>query len=106
MRGRPVCVISIIVAFGALGFWVLAAMSAFAGVDPHGSAMEVGGGTALTIISVNFWRDWRQVRRDQERERADEDKALLIKTLADAVPARRAVRPLRPTRPLPLPRAL
>lgn len=109
MRGRPVCVISTIVAFVTLAIvlWGVAAATTWANFGSgRGLTVEaVGAGTA-TLLAWYSWQSWRQARRDQERKRADEERAILIRTLASAVPARRAVRPLRPTRPLPVPRAL
>lgn len=117
MRGRPVCVILIIVAFVTLAIvlWAVAAATTWADFGSgRGLTVEaVGAGTA-TLLAWYSWQSWRQARRDQERkradeerQRADEERQLLIRTLAGAVPgSRRVVRPLRPTRPLPVPRAL
>ena len=100
-RFRRISAVSITVAIAALCFWVLAALSAWAYIDPRGMAIEVGIGTALSVMAVNFWRDRRRDRLDLERARLDEDRTILIKTLADVVPARPAARPRAVTGPFP-----
>lgn len=68
--------------------FAVAATSAHFG---HGAvAIEVGGGTSLTVLAGICLRAW-----------ADRDKALLIRTLASAVPVRGDRAP-SPTLPLPV----
>lgn len=89
MHGRPVFVISVIVFFGALAvaLWAIAAATTWAGFGSgRGLTVEaVGAGTA-TLLAWYSWQNWRQARRDQERKRLDDERALLIRTLAATVP--------------------
>jgi hypothetical protein len=88
MRGRPVCVVSVLIAIAAAVFWVAAGLATWGGIGHAALAFEVGAGTALSVIAA-------LCRHDAERARE-----LLIRTLADAVPPR----PLAKT--MPFPRAL
>ena len=100
MAGRPVSAVSIFIAIGWVCSWALAGLSAWGQIDPRGAAIEVGAGTALSVIAAIRWHDAERTRADAARARADKDKAILIRTLADAVPPK----PL--ARTMPLPRAL
>lgn len=98
MGRRPVRVVSINIAFvtAAVGLWGAAAATTWGNLDAgRGLTIEaVGAGTA-TLLAWYFWRDWR---RDQERKQADRDRTILIRTLADAVPARPLARTTIPFR--------
>ena len=91
MGRRPVRVVSIIIAFMALAIvlWTVAAATTWADLDAgRGLTVEaVGAGTA-TLLAWLAWQARRQERREQERKQADRDRTILIRTLADAVPAR------------------
>jgi hypothetical protein len=100
MRGRPVCVVSIVIAFVALVFWGAAALATWGDIGHSALAFEVGAGTALSVIAAIRRHDAERTWADQERARVDEDRTILIRTLADAVPPR----PL--ARTMPFPRAL
>jgi hypothetical protein len=103
MAGRPVSAVSIVIAVGWVSSWTLAGLSAWWQVDPRGLAIEVGAGTALSVIAALIWHDAGRTRADAERAQADEDKAILIRTLAECCPPR----PLARTLPFPrLPRVL
>jgi hypothetical protein len=99
MQGARLSSASIIVAFAAIGFWGLAGASAWAGFDPHGLAIEVGGGTSASVIAVMCALTCRLERENRE-------KALLIKTLAGCCPAPRQAQARAQTLPQPTLRAL
>jgi hypothetical protein len=85
----------------AIVLWAVAAATTWAAFGSgRGLTVEVGGATAATILAWLSWQNWRQARRDQEREQADRERALLIRTLAATVPPP----PLAKT--MPFPRAL
>ncbi len=98
-RFRPVSVVPVVAA-AALCSWALAGLSAWAYVDPRGLAIEVGAGTALSVIAALLWRDDERARHDRERERLEADMSILVMTLAGVVPPRPV------TRTVPFPRAL
>lgn len=106
MQGRRLCAASIVAVVAALAFWGLAAASAYAAFNPHGTAIEVGGATSSSVIAALCWLTRHRVEADQRRALLVRNQELLIKTLAGVVPAQPAVRPLRPTRPYPVHRAL
>ena len=101
MGRRPVRVVSINIAFmtAAVGLWGAAAATTWGNLDAgRGLTVEaVGAGTA-TLLAWLAWQARRQERRDQERKRADRDRTILIRTLADAVPARAIARTTIPFR--------
>jgi hypothetical protein len=100
MRGRPVCVVSVLIAIAAAVFWVAAGLATWGGIGHAALAFEVGAGTALSVIAALCRHDAERAWQDRERARLDRDRELLIRTLADAVPPR----PLAKT--MPFPRAL
>ena len=91
---QSVSVASITAAITAMSAWGLAALSAWECVDPRGLSIEVGVGVTATLISVMWQLTGRRERQEQERARLDEDRTVLIRTLAAAVPARPLARTL------------
>jgi hypothetical protein len=106
MRGARLSAASIIVAFVALAMvlWGVAAATTWANFDSgRGLTVEACGAGTATLLAWYTWRDRRRELLDQRRERLDRERELLIRTLAGVVvPAQ----PQRPTRPLPIRRAI
>lgn len=109
-RFRPILITSIAFTVAAGAMWGVA-------VDwvLTGTALPLGGSAAatLTAVAAMCWMDLRRVtryrhraQRDADRARQDQDKALLIRTLADVVPARPLARVLRLARTIPMHRVL
>jgi type VI protein secretion system component VasK len=83
--------VSVTVAFVALAvaLWAVAAATTWGGFGAgRGLTVEACGAGTATLLAWFSWQDRRQARRDHRVEQADEDRAILIKTLADAVPPR------------------
>lgn len=99
-RSRLIPAASIIISFAAAGFWGLAASSTWARTDVHALAIEAAAAAAASVIAVDCALACWRARGDQRRALLIQNQELLIRTLADAVPAR------PPARTVPFPRAL
>lgn len=99
---RGITVTSILVTITAVVFLVLdingIRWSARLQVGDHD--LTIISGVAAIALWLVRWQAGRNDKRERARARADEDKAILIRTLADAVPARSV------KRTAPFPRAL
>jgi hypothetical protein len=74
----------------AFAFWAIAVTRIFRPGNPDILRVDVGAAVMTGVIAAGCWLvRWRELH--------DQDKALLLRTLADAVPAR----PLAKTIPMP-----
>lgn len=92
MQIRPILITSIAFTFAAVAMWAIAVTWAVTS-----DTLPLGGpaAAALSVIAALCWLELRRMSRDR-------DKALLIRTLADAVPVVPAPRrhPLAHTIPM------
>ena len=65
---------SIVITVTACAFWALAIAATWARLDPRALVIEVGAATSASVTAAMRWQ-----------ARHDRDKAVLIRTLADAV---------------------
>lgn len=85
-------------------FWGIAIAGLYDGLRMHDMSPDVGAAVTSSCIAAQCWLTaWRERRRELSEMRqaeADNDKAILLRTLADVLPAR----PWAPT--IPFRRAL
>lgn len=87
MRFRAIMITSISVTLMAAALWGIAIAGIWGSPNPVEIADDQTGAAVSTLTAVMLWAVRRRDRRDRDRAARDQERAILIKTLAAVAPA-------------------